>query len=211
MATKVKKRKLKKSVKISIFAVALLIIVGIIWVVKPFHKAEEKHQVKVEDELEDYGYVLNENETAYYKKLFKELKTELNKEEVNEEAYASLVAKLFLADFFTLDNKITKNDIGGTQFVYENYRTDFSKYAVESIYHYVKSNIYKKRDQELPIVASVEVSNIDTTTFDYGNETDSKAITLNYTITYEKDLGYQDEGSMTLIHHGDKLEIAALK
>lgn len=208
---KKKKRKLKKSVKLVLIIFVILFIVGIVWVAKPFHTTKEKQNVKVEDTLEDYGYVLNENETAYYKELFKELKSELSKDEVDEEAYATLVAKLFLADFFNLDNKITKNDIGGVQFVYEDYQDDFSKYAVESIYHYVKSNIYKKRDQELPVVTSVEISGIEETSFEYGDEVDEKAYTLKYVITYEKDLGYQEEGEMILIHHGDKLEIASLK
>lgn len=207
---KKKKRKLKKSVKLILLLVVLLIVVGVIWILKPTHHEETKEKVKVEDSLEEYGYVLNENETDYYKKLFRELKAELSKETVDEEAYATIVAKLFITDFFNLDNKVTKNDIGGVQFVYEDYQTDFSKYAVESIYHYVKSNIYKKRDQELPIVTSVEVSNLEKTSFDYGDNTDKEAYTLNYTITYEKDLGYQDEGTMTLIHHGKKLEVAAL-
>lgn len=211
MAKKKKKRKLKKSVKVSILVLIVLVIVGIVWVVKPFHSKKVEEKVKVEDSLEEYGYVLNENETAYYKKLFKELKAELNKDNVDEEAYATLVAKLFLADFFNLDNKITKNDIGGVQFVYEDYQDDFSKYAVESIYHYVKSNIYKKRNQELPVVTSVEVSNIEKTTFKYGNEEDREAYQLNYTITYAKDLEYQEEGTMILIHHDKKLEIASLK
>lgn len=211
MAKKSKKRKLKKSVKVFLTLFVLIVIGGIIWVVKPFHTDKIEKKVKVEDSLEEYGYVLNENETAYYKELFKELKAELNKESVDEEAYATLVAKLFLADFFNLDNKITKNDIGGVQFVYSDYQNDFSKYAVEGMYHYVKSNIYKKRDQELPVVSSVEVSNLEQTSFDYKDGTDKEAYTLNYTITYEKDLGYQDEGTMTLIHHDKKLEIAALK
>lgn len=208
---KKKKRKLKKSVKLVIAILVIGVVAGIIWVVKPFHKTEEKQKVKVEDSLEKYGYVLNDNETAYYKELFKELKSELNKDTVDEKTYATLIAKLFLADFFNLDNKITKNDIGGVQFVYEDYQSDFSKYAVESIYHYVKSNIYKKREQELPVVTSVEVSGVETLPFEYGDKTDEKAYTLHYVITYEKDLGYQEEGTMVLIHNGDKLEIASLK
>ena len=157
---KKKKRKLKKSVKVLIILFVVVLIAGIIFIFKPFHKSEEVKKVKVEDSLEKYGYVLNENETAYYKDLFKQLKSVLNKDDVDEEEYATLVGKLFLADFYNLDNKITKNDIGGVQFVYEPYRTDFSKFAVESIYHYVENSLYEKRDQELPEVTSVEISNI---------------------------------------------------
>ena len=208
---KKKKRKLKKQVKILIGIIFVVAVLVLIMIIKPFHKKDDVEKVKVEDSLEEYGYVLNENETAYYKELFKELKSVLNKDQVDEEEYAKLVGKLFLADFYNLDNKITKNDIGGVQFVYEPYRNDFSKFAVESIYHYVENSLYEKRDQELPEVTSVEISNIKQEAFEYQEQTDDKAWVFNYTITYKKDLGYQEEGTMTLVHNENRLAIVDLK
>ena len=204
-----KKRKMKKSFKILLVFVVVLIlaIVGF----KLTNKKEEKQVVKVEDSLDDYGYVLNENETKYYKDLFKELKKVLNSENIDEEKYATLVGQLFLADFYNLDNKITKNDIGGIQFVYTPYQSDFSKFAVESIYHYVENSLYEKRDQELPIVTSVDITDIKQISFDYQDQTDENAWTFYYKINYEKDLGYQSEGTMTLVHNEKKLEIVDLQ
>ena len=206
---KQKKRKIKKSFKILLFVVIILVLVFIGY--KLTNKKTEDKKVKVEDSLEEYGYVLNENETQYYKDLFKELKKVLNSDNVDEEKYATLVGQLFLADFYNLDNKITKNDIGGVQFVYTPYQSDFSKFAVESIYHYVENSLYEKRDQELPIVTSVDITNIKQTSFDYQEKTDEEAWTFNYKINYEKDLGYQIEGTMTLVHNEKKLEIVDLK
>ena len=206
---KKKKRKMKKSFKILLVFVVVLVlaIVGF----KLTNKKEEKQVVKVEDSLDDYGYVLNENETKYYKDLFKELKKVLNSENIDEEKYATLVGQLFLADFYNLDNKITKNDIGGVQFVYTPYQSDFSKFAVESIYHYVENSLYEKRDQELPIVTSVDITDIKQISFDYQDQTDENAWTFSYKINYEKDLGYQSEGTMTLVHNEKKLEIVDLQ
>lgn len=206
---KQKKRKIKKSFKILLFVVIILVLVFVGY--KLTNKKTEDKKVKVEDSLEEYGYVLNENETQYYKDLFKELKKVLNSDNVDEEKYATLVGQLFLADFYNLDNKITKNDIGGVQFVYTPYQSDFSKFAVESIYHYVENSLYEKRDQELPIVTSVDITNIKQTSFDYQEKTDKEAWTFNYKINYEKDLGYQTEGTMTLVHNEKKLEIVDLK
>ena len=206
---KQKKRKIKKSFKILLFVVIILVLVFVGY--KLTNKKTEDKKVKVEDSLEEYGYVLNENETQYYKDLFKELKKVLNSDNVDEEKYAILVGQLFLADFYNLDNKITKNDIGGVQFVYTPYQSDFSKFAVESIYHYVENSLYEKRDQELPIVTSVDITNIKQTSFDYQEKTDEEAWTFNYKINYEKDLGYQTEGTMTLVHNEKKLEIVDLK
>lgn len=206
---KQKKRKIKKSFKILLFVVIILVLVFVGY--KLTNKKTEDKKVKVEDSLEEYGYVLNENETQYYKDLFKELKKVLNSDNVDEEKYATLVGQLFLADFYNLDNKITKNDIGGVQFVYTPYQSDFSKFAVESIYHYVENSLYEKRDQELPIVTSVDITNIKQTSFDYQEKTDEEAWTFNYKINYEKDLGYQTEGTMTLVHNEKKLEIVDLK
>ena len=203
------KRKMKKSFKILLFVVIILVLVFVGY--KLTNKKTEDKKVKVEDSLEEYGYVLNENETQYYKDLFKELKKVLNSDNVDEEKYATLVGKLFLADFYNLDNKITKNDIGGVQFVYTPYQSDFSKFAVESIYHYVENSLYEKRDQELPIVTSVDITNIKQTSFDYQEKTDEEAWTFNYKINYEIDLGYQTEGTMTLVHNEKKLEIVDLK
>lgn len=173
-------------------------------------KKRVKREVKVEEKIDDYNYELDDNETAYYKSLFKSLKTVLSEEEVDEEKYASLVSQLFLADFFNLDNKLSKNDIGGIQFVYSDFQNDFENLAKEGIYHYVESNIYGDRKQELPIVTEVSVLNIETKTVKYLDSIDEKAYVVDLSITYEKDMGYQEEATLVLVHHNDRLEITQM-
>ena len=46
---------------------------------------------------------------------------------VDEEKYATYISQMFLADFYTLNSALNKNDVGGVQFVYKDYQEDFLK------------------------------------------------------------------------------------
>lgn len=170
-------------------------------------KRNVKQEVKVEETIEGYNYELDDNETLYYKDLFQRLKQVLEKEPVEEDKYASLICQLFLADFFNLDNKISNNDIGGTQFVYADFRDDFENLAKSSVYHYVESDVYDDRKQELPKVKEVSVVNIETTSFTYLDQKDDNAYQVDLNVNYETDLGYQEGVTLVLVHNDDKLEI----
>ena len=104
--------KLKKGIKktgkiIVILAIILVILVIGFLAYKRFFKTDNtKKKVEIADKIDDYNYVLEENATSLYKKLFKELRNTLNAKEVDEEKYASLVAELLVADFYNLDDKI---------------------------------------------------------------------------------------------------------
>ena len=207
-----KKRKIstKKIVK---FTIAILIIIVLIVLAIKFINKDNvgKEKVKVEDEIKAYGYKLDDNETAYYKDLFKKLKTVLEKKKIDENQYASLVGQLFLADFFNLDNKISKNDIGGVQFVYTDFQSDFEKIAKEGLYNAVVNKAGgAKKANELPEVTNIEVVDLEHINHEYLDKADEDAITVDLKITYKKDLGYQDTTSLILVHNGKKLEIAKM-
>lgn len=213
-----KRRRVSKK-KISIFIIMLLLIIGGAVAAVLFLNNDKKEKaIKIEnvDKIEGYDYTLSSNATKYYKSLFKELKDVLEADEVDEAKYADLVTKLFVADFYNLDNKINKNDIGGTQFVYKFFRKDFEKLAADSIYKSVENNLYGDRKQELPIVANVSTEKSQDKAFTYKDktnkeQTDEKAYNINFEITYDKDLGYQNSGTLILIHNDKKLEVAALE
>lgn len=207
------KRKISKK-KITILVVILVVIIAAACLaIFLNHKDKEDNTIKVEsvDTIEGYDYNLDSNETKYYKDLFAELKEVLEADDVDEDKYAELVVKLFVADFYNLDNKISKNDIGGTQFVYKDFRGDFEKLASTSIYKNVESNLDNKRKQELPEVIKVSVEKEEGEAFKYGNNTDTEAYKINFDIEYKDDLGYQTSGTIILIHNDKKLEIAALE
>lgn len=204
---------MKKIVSI-ISIVVLLILLGFLLYYNVFQKTKEKkpaQTVQVVDKIEQYGYSLDDNETSYYQSLFQELKKLTDQEKIDDKEFATLVGQMFLTDFYNLENKITKNDIGGTQFVYGPYRIDFEKYAQESIYHSIENNLYGDRKQELPIVVKVTAKDISEKSFAYGDTKDSKALVIEYQIEYQKDLGYETNPVLIFIHHDNKLEIAKME
>ncbi len=206
-----KKRRINiKRVAILIILLALIVVGIVLGINKLTHKENKTQEVKEVASIEAYGYTLKDNATSYYKKLFKELEKTLNEKEVDENKYAELVAQMFIADFFNLDNKISKNDVGGKQFVYADYQTDFEKFAMDSMYKSVESDVYGDRNQELPEVTNVEVIKVKNETYTYGENSDDNAYVFNFKIEYKTDMDYQTEGSLILIHNGNKIEVASM-
>ena len=208
---KTKKRKINVKRVAILIILLLLIIASIVLAVNKLTKKETKtKEIQEVASIDAYGYTLKDNATAYYKKLFKELEKTLNADKVDEEKYSKLVAQMFIADFFNLDNKISKNDVGGKQFVYADYQSDFEKFAMDSMYKSVESDVYNNRNQELPIVSNVEVTKVGNQNYTYGENSDDNAYVYNFKIEYKDDLGYQTEGSLILIHNGQKIEVASM-
>ena len=204
---------MKKKGIIILIVIVLVLGIGIIVLKKKNKKqpAVVVPQVEVIDSIDTFDYKLNDNETEYYKDLFNSLKDLLSNDNYDEEEYASLVGKLFLCDFYDLNSKVMKSDVGGTQFVYSSYRENFEKGSIDTVYKAVESNVYGDRNQVLPIVTGVEVSSIYSDSFEYNYDIDYDAYYLDMNISYETDLGYPTSVSLVLIHNEDKLEIAKME
>lgn len=206
--------KLKKGVKrfLIVLLIVLILAAVILWFV--FGRGEKKQEPQtatVVETLDDYGYSLRSDATSLQKSLFEELKQVLNAEPINEEEYAKIVARSFIADFYTLDNKVTNNDVGGAQYFYSAVRDNFILSAQDTLYKYVESNLYDEREQELPIVTAVEVTSITSTTYTLGEVTDDKAYQVEATITYQKDLGYDSSRKLIIMHdENDHLSIVEI-
>ena len=201
--------------KIIKFVLMIIIVILVIFIITFLIKTLKKEknlepQITVIDKLENYGYQLTENETEYYKKLFNDLKIVLNEEIVDEKQYAKLISQLFITDFFNLDNKVTKNDVGGTEFIYSEFISDFEKYAKDSIYKLVESNVYKDRKQDLPVVTRVSVDEIKQNKFKHLDKEYDNAYYVSVSIEYEKDLGYPKKSNIVIIQSDNKLEIAKM-
>lgn len=205
MKKRIKKRGL-------ICALVVLIVLAIVVFVVKKVKSKEPATVTVEviDSIDNFEYQLNDNETKYYIDLFNELKDLLKNDNYDEEKYALLISKLFLTDFYDLNSKVMKSDVGGTQFVYSEYRSDFESGAIDSVYKFIESNVYGDRKQELPIVKGVSDVSIEQKSFEYDNDIDYDAYYVTLDINYEKDLGYPSQVLLVLIHNNDKLEIAKM-
>jgi len=145
------------------------------------------------DKIEKYGYVIYDNATDYYKEEFAKLK-----ELENEEDIATQVAKLFAIDLLSIDYKINKYEVTSTQYYYSNKQEMYRQKVLDNFYNFVVDNSYGDRNQDLPNVKEIEVVKTSTSTYELGEEkVDSYVVLLN--ISYEEDLGYDDNVKITLV------------
>lgn len=218
MAKKKKRVKVKKDNIFIVILIVILIGLGItlgILVKNTLKKPkQEVIETQVVDKLDEYGYYLTDHNTEYYKKKYNELKELLDSDKVDEEKYANLVAELFVIDFYDLNSKLSKKDVGGVQFVAKDYQENFVKTASndpEGMYYYVKSDLYGNRNQELPEIEKVEVLKTTKEAFKFEKLNDSNAYKVVLTVEYKKDLGYPKTVTLILVHTGKKLEIVEVK
>lgn len=216
MAKKKQNTRIKKGnvilVILTVILVCLLIAIGLI--AKDTLKKDKKvAEPEVVDKIGSYGYYITDRSTTYFKKLYEELKSLVQKDNFDEKEYASLISKMFVADFYDLDSKASKSDVGGVQFVYDMYRDKFVKTASDSngIYYYVKSDLYGERKQSLPKVKEVEVSSSKVIKYTNKKYVDNKAYEVKTKVTYSNDLGYPTSVKLVLVHNGKKLEIVEVK
>ncbi len=210
---KVKKQKRRIKTWPIIITLVLICFIILLLCLKDIYqslKSNSASQVEILSTIENYGYTLNENDSDYVERKFKEMKKELEKENPNEETYASLMSQIFVADFYSLKQAINKNDIGGTQFVYEGYQNDFIQFAKTSVYAYIENNIYGTRKQELPMVSEVEVTSIEQTEYKGDTISDDMAYTVDLLITYEEDFNYPTHVTLILVHTNHKLQIVKM-
>ncbi len=215
-----KKRKYKYSNIIITILVILLVLLIIITsmlgygLIKDLTGKKNTQKVEIVDNIESYDYHLTENNTKYYKDLYSDLKDVLNNEdsETFEDDYASLISQLFVADFYDLNSKLNKTDIGGVQFIYEGYEETFKNFASDQtgIYYYVENNTYGERDQKLPEVKEVTVNEITNTTYKYQDINDENAYQVKLYIEYKEALGYPENVTLVLVHNGKKLEVVSV-
>ena len=218
--------RLKKKIKRAILIILLLAImtIGFLAYLK-YYKTDVK-TVKTIDKIKGYGYVLKESKPKKYKEMFYELKDILSKDKVDKEKYAKQISKMFIYDFYSLDDKLAKTDVGGLDFVYPTVLENFMLNAESTYYKYLESNVYKNRKQKLPVVTNIKIEDITQEEFEYTkiidnvdkskveeeNELDEKAyivdITWDYTSPSFDD--YQKEATLTIVHKGKKLYIAEL-
>ena len=208
--------KLKKKAKrriIIFLVIVLLVILGILLWKQLSNTEPQVKETKIVSKIDKYGYKLKDNKPTTYKKLFKELETILNEKTVDEEKYVSKISEMFIYDFYSLDDKTAKTDIGGVDFVYPAARENFLKNAQNTYYKYVENNIYGNRNQKLPIADKMEVVSVEKTPFAYGEQTDEEAykVTIKWDYTDTAFSSYQKNAVLIFIHNGIILELVELQ
>ena len=191
---------------IILFVLVGLIIFGIVGYKAYNDFFQKKEPEKKVMSLDLYGYSLHEDDTELFKSNFKELEKVLNEQPINYEEYAKLISKLFIIDLFTLDNKKASTDIGGLEFLYKDLRTNFAENMGATLYKNVEVNIDGKRDQTLPVVTSIEVTDITDTKYNY-NSKEYEGYNVSLKWEYKQDLGYESSLKLTLIKDNNMLYI----
>lgn len=198
-----------------IFIVVGVLLIGISGILLMNGKKKDSpvQETKTVDNIKvkEIDYTLYDNKSDLYKDYFAKLKEELLKEKVDDLEYAKVVAQLFVTDFYSLADKKTNTDVGGLDFIHPDMKDNFVLKATDTIYKYVESNVYGDRKQELPKITAVEIKSAEPKPLTYGKITDGLGYVVTVTVTYEKDLGFPKEVTMSILHQEKKLYIVEVK
>ena len=192
--------KVQKAIGFMMLLLVISMVVYVVLILLP----NKKTNMSPDDTIK-FGYTSYKRDTKLYKDTFDSLGKVLDKEPIDYEEYAKYLSELFIIDFYTLDNKNDKNDIGGIQFIYDDLKDNFILNASDTVYKYIK-NITSSKNRQLPVVSKINVSDISENTYKIENtEYSSYIVTLDW--SYEKDYGYETSTKITLIKKDNKLFI----
>ncbi len=204
--------KLKKKVKVILVIAIILIVAGLGFIAYESIKPKEVKKATVENEIKEYGYTLKSTRNDRYKKEFQKLKDILDKKNVDEEEYLKQISKMFIMDFYTLDDKLANTDVGGIDFVHTNSKTNFLEKSEDTVYKFVKNDIYGNRNQDLPEVTDITVDNIDSIEYTIGTDfTDDSAYQVEVSIKYKEDMNYPTKATLTFVHEDNKLSLVEVE
>ena len=208
--------KLKKKVRRTLVAILLiaLIIVCAFLVKSMFFDKQEVKETKVLKTIDKYGYTLKDNKTKKYKKMFEELNEILSEDKVDEEEYVKKITEMFIYDFYSLDDKVSKTDIGGVDFVHKDVLQNFLIAAEDTYYKYVERDIYNNRTQRLPVVNDITIESVQNDTYTInGGATDDKAffVKVNWDYTDSSFDSYQKSAELVFVHNDLRLDLVELQ
>lgn len=187
--------KIKKIIRIIMLVVIALIAIYAIFVAIPSKKNKDEGIENINNK-----YILYKRDSNLYKENFEKLRTILETSPVDNKEYAETIVKLFVIDFYTLDNKDENTDIGGLQYVHSNLKDNLVLNASSTMYKYIKTT------KELPRVKSITSVDTKETTYKISDKDYSAyAITINW--EYDKDLGYEKQGTFIVVNDNGDLSI----
>lgn len=205
-------KKNKKKIVIVMLIFIIILSIGGLFLYQFFKGIDtpETKVVEVLDTIKNYDYHLEDRDTEIYKDNFMKLKELLEKSAtIDYRLYAEYLTNLFLIDLYTIDNKISKYDVGSLDFIYPNEQEKFQNKVMDTMYKLVLDNSTGTRKQELPVVTKVEITRIENTEY-AKEETSLDGYLVEATITYQKDLGYDKNVSLTIVKEDNKLYVVNL-
>lgn len=195
---KIKKKK-RKNVVLIVIIVLILVVSSVLLCLKFFKKKppeRERSEIKIIDSMTDYGYSLKENDSAYYKQEYENLKNIVNASEIDMQEYATQVAKMFVIDLYTLSTKMNKYDIGGVSYYHADRKNMYEQKVMDRIYSTLEDNTYGDRKQSLPEVSSVSVLEVSDIKYKVHDVQDCLLVKLTW--NYVTNMGYDNEGSVVV-------------
>lgn len=187
--------KIKKIIRIIMLVVIALIAIYAIFVAIPSKNNKDEGIENINNK-----YILYKRDSSLYKENFEKLRTILETSPVDNKEYAETIVKLFVIDFYTLDNKDDNTDIGGLQYVHSNLKDNLVLNASSTMYKYIKTT------KELPKVKSITSVDTRETTYKINDKDYSAyAITINW--EYDKNLGYEKQSTFIVVNDNGNLSI----
>ena len=210
-----------KTISFVLVIIAVISIIGYLCFLVIGNNKPNKPQETVKknlNEIEGYGITLDDQDSELYKELFTELKKNLEGKEINKKEYAKSVAKMYIVDLYSINNKLNKYDIS-TELVWPTIADNYRTQVMDTLYLYVEDNSRKQRDQNLPEVKSIEVETIKDTKFVYNNGTEKdtsddvtyEAYEIELTWTYRIKYGYDTQATLIVINDDGKYYVAEQK
>ena len=199
---------MKKKIVLFLAIIILVYSIGGICYIKFIYFDDSVKVNQNLDVIDEYEYSLKSNVSLLYKNEFKILKDNLNSD-IDDEEYLKSVAKLYIIDLYSMNYKINKYDIN-TEFVYSSVVDNYVLNLQNTMYKYLEDNSDGDRNQILPEVKSIEVTEVQDVKYNLNEkELDAKKVSLKW--DYVSDLGYNTEGEVTLVKQDNKYYVVEYK
>ena len=219
--SKESKKSVVKTISFIFVIIAVFSIVGYLCYLVIGNNKNDKPKETVKknlNEISGYNITLDDQDSELYKELFNELKKNLEGKEINKKEYAKSVAKMYIVDLYSINNKLNKYDVS-TELIWPTIADNYRTKVMDTLYLYVEDNSRGQRDQNLPLVTKIDVENIKETKFTYNNGTEKDksddktfdAYEIELSWSYRVKLGYDTTATVVVINDNDKLYVAEQK
>lgn len=205
--TKKEKKEMSDRTRVILFSLVIIVVIALIGVSSYFILIDKEDESSDNNPktnvltIEGYGITLDDLDSETYKEEFEVLKSNLESGNIDYDAYAESVAKMFIIDLYTIKSKVNKYDVGGIELVLPEAKENYITNVTDTIYNYVLDNSDGKRTQQLPVVSEVKITNTEKKEYkiDSLNQT-YEAYVFNIDITYANDYGYDKTAEVTVVN-----------